>query len=133
MLILAVYSIKDLLDLNETSYRICQDKRLPEHLEAIRALVPVSGGFILFLCSTEVKGTVHTPNGLIIFQLYCQSHFVSDFAITGSFKQTYGCITSKFCNFYWNLKKKLKSNFHSRNKFHNNIMKNPNSKILNYS
>lgn len=55
MLILAVYSIKDLLDLNETSYRICQDKRLPEHLEAIRALVPVSGGFILFLCSTHVQ------------------------------------------------------------------------------
>lgn len=24
--------------------------------------------------NAEVKGTVHTPNGLIIFQLYCQRH-----------------------------------------------------------
>lgn len=96
-----MYSIKDLLDLNETSYRISQDKRLPEHLEAVRALVPVSGGFILFcFCSTDVKRTVHTPKWSNFFSIYGQSHFVSDFAITGSFKQTYGCITSKFCQFY---------------------------------
>lgn len=68
-----MYSIKDLLDLNETSYRISQDKRLPEHLEAVRALVPVSGGFILgFLFNSctnaDVKRTVHTPSGLIFFQ-----------------------------------------------------------------
>lgn len=100
-----MYSIKDLLDLNETSYRISQDKRLPEHLEAVRALVPVSGGFILgFLFNSctnaDVKRTVHTPKWSNFFSIYGQSHFVSDFAITGSFKQTYGCITSKYFQFY---------------------------------
>lgn len=52
---LTVYSIKDLLDLNETSYRICQDKRLPEHLEAIRALVPVSDKLF---ASGSLDGTI---------------------------------------------------------------------------
>lgn len=69
-----MYSIKDLLDLNETSYRISQDKRLPEHLEAVRALVPVSGGFILFcFCSTHVQRQMLKKqfillSGLIFFQ-----------------------------------------------------------------
>lgn len=69
-----MYSIKDLLDLNETSYRISQDKRLPEHLEAVRALVPVSGGFILFcFCSTHVQRQMIKEqfillSGLIFFQ-----------------------------------------------------------------
>ena len=39
----AVYSIKDQLDVNETSYKICLLKKLPQHIEAVRALVPVSG------------------------------------------------------------------------------------------
>ncbi|XP_022334336.2 WD repeat-containing protein 41-like [Crassostrea virginica] len=52
---LAVYSIKDQLDVNETSYKICLLKKLPQHIEAVRALVPVSDKLF---ASGSLDGTI---------------------------------------------------------------------------
>ncbi|XP_062601040.1 WD repeat-containing protein 41-like isoform X2 [Saccostrea cucullata] len=52
---LTVYSIKDSLNLDEVNYRICMLKILPPHLEAIRALIPVSDKLF---ASGSLDGTI---------------------------------------------------------------------------